>query len=82
MCTYPDCDNPTHAKGLCMGHYQQQRRGADLSPLAKHAGRKKARAKICTAAVTPACDQPVLARGLCPRHYYRDRKGLPMGGAA
>lgn len=32
-CSFDGCDLPTHAKGLCIGHYQQHRKGKALSPL-------------------------------------------------
>lgn len=32
-CRFPGCDRPVQAKFLCMGHYQQSRRGRVLSPL-------------------------------------------------
>lgn len=33
VCSFPGCDLPTHAKDLCIGHYQQNRKGKALSPL-------------------------------------------------
>lgn len=33
QCRYPGCTNSTRAKGLCVGHYAQRRRGASLEPL-------------------------------------------------
>ena len=32
-CRFPGCDRPVQAKFLCMGHYQQSRRGRVLSQL-------------------------------------------------
>lgn len=32
-CTFDGCDRPVQARGLCPGHYQQQRRGEDPKPL-------------------------------------------------
>lgn len=32
-CQGPDCDKPPHAKGLCQGHWKQDRKGLELSPL-------------------------------------------------
>jgi hypothetical protein len=32
-CSFPDCGRPYLANGLCVGHYQQHRRGQPLSPL-------------------------------------------------
>jgi hypothetical protein len=38
-CTFEDCGRVVIALGLCSGHYGQQRRGADLTPLRKMAPR-------------------------------------------
>lgn len=32
-CTFDGCDNPRRTKGLCSGHYEQQRIGQELRPL-------------------------------------------------
>lgn len=32
-CTYNDCTKKHHARGLCLGHYKQTRRGLPLAPL-------------------------------------------------
>lgn len=32
-CTFEGCGKPNMAKGLCMGHYAQQRRGTVLHPI-------------------------------------------------
>lgn len=33
VCSFEGCDNPALAKGLCNGHYQQNRKGNALRPL-------------------------------------------------
>lgn len=32
-CSFDGCDNPHKARGLCDGHYRQQRKGKELRPL-------------------------------------------------
>lgn len=32
-CSFPGCDKPRRTKGLCKGHWHQQRRGQELRPL-------------------------------------------------
>lgn len=32
-CSFPECGKPHYAKGLCQGHYTQQRKGQELRPL-------------------------------------------------
>jgi hypothetical protein len=34
-CAFTGCDRPVQGRGLCTGHYQQQKRGAVLTPLRK-----------------------------------------------
>ena len=34
-CSFEGCDKPIMGKGLCAGHYHQQRRGQELRPLRK-----------------------------------------------
>lgn len=33
ICSSEDCERPARARGLCAGHYQQQRKGQELRPL-------------------------------------------------
>lgn len=33
QCTYEECDKPKRCKGLCDGHYAQQKKGKALTPL-------------------------------------------------
>ena len=33
ICTFDGCNNPRKARGLCGGHYKQQREGQELRPL-------------------------------------------------
>ena len=35
LCTYPNCDMPFLANGLCSGHWHQMRRNGILKPLRK-----------------------------------------------
>jgi len=35
-CSFPGCDKPVAAKGLCMGHYAQLRQGRELRPLRRY----------------------------------------------
>ncbi len=36
-CKFNNCENKAKARGLCEGHYQQQRRGRSLAPLQRRA---------------------------------------------
>lgn len=33
MCEYPDCGRPSKARGLCVSHWHQWRRGVELRPI-------------------------------------------------
>jgi len=57
-CAFPGCSNDAVARGLCHGHYQQQRRGLDLRPLRAYSqGPRK-----CS---VPGCENPVWSKDLC-----------------
>lgn len=61
LCTFPACSKPVRAKGLCMGHYTQQRQGRPLSPLRAH----KPKGTSCG---FPLCPLPYWGNGLCRQH--------------
>ncbi len=64
-CGYKGCDSPIQAKGLCMGHYLQQRRGEPLRP--KIRTKPEGRYSPC---LVPSCGRPgSRGDGLCPNHY-------------
>ncbi|MFA5387338.1 MAG: endonuclease domain-containing protein [Candidatus Paceibacterota bacterium] len=62
-CKVKSCTNPVQACGLCMTHYQRERRGADMeSPIL----RKMSTEGPC---LIPNCPCSIYARSLCIRHY-------------
>ena len=60
-CTFAGCDRPTVAHGLCMTHYCQSRRGAELTPI--HASRNV----DCLACGTTFSTRRQRGGGLCPK---------------
>lgn len=42
LCSFEGCDMPIKGKGLCEGHYSQQRRGEELRPLRKRVSKAEA----------------------------------------
>jgi hypothetical protein len=46
-CAFETCEREAVTKGLCSGHYQQQRRGAELKPLRVFTKRDE-NGKVCT----------------------------------
>lgn len=74
-----ECDNPSHAKGLCAKHYaQQQRFGAPddgrwekyRSGELEHGNRRWKKDDPCS---VEGCGHLIAARGLCSTHYGRLR---------
>lgn len=89
VCSFPDCGRKVIGRGLCAGHYDQQRRGKDLTPI-------RARRKPTTADETPAepepaatgprctvtgCDREPIVKGLCAPHYNESRHPQPTTAA-
>lgn len=78
-CTVGQCDRKHHARGLCITHYTQFKRG--ITPAGPIKTRVSVKPPEC---VEDGCDAPVKAKGLCKAHYqrllryghtmYRDRK--------
>ena len=60
-CSFPGCGDKRYAKGLCLAHYRQQRRGEPLAPVARRTA-----AEGCA---VDGCDRPHRAGGLCTSHY-------------
>ena len=69
-CSFEGCDKPIMGKGLCAGHYHQQRRGQELRPL-----RKRTSPKETSTCSFEGCDNPINAKGLCSSHYRQLRRG-------
>jgi len=65
VCSVDGCGRQQTCKGLCDGHYQQQRVGKPLVPL-------QVRHAQCT---FKGCGLPHEAKGLCEAHYTQARKG-------
>ena len=42
-CSFEGCDKPSRSKGLCQGHYHQDRKGQELKPLRPQKGGRKAK---------------------------------------
>ena len=78
-CTFEGCARRHHARGWCLTHYMQFKRGA--APIGPIKTRERDKPDAC---VEDGCGEPVKAKGLCKMHYqrllrhghttYRDRK--------
>lgn len=81
-CTFHDCDRKHHARGWCLTHYTQFKRGINaVGPIKT---RVRAKPDACS---EEGCQAEVKANGLCKMHYqrflrhghtrYHDRKTAP-----
>lgn len=70
QCSFEGCDKKSIAKGLCKGHYSQQKKGQELRPLkqVKHF-------ETCTFL---GCCLPHHAKGYCEAHYTQQRRGQEL----
>ena len=59
-CSFPGCTKKVQSRGLCNGHYEQQRLGRPLAPL-------RIIGAICH------CGEPAKAKQLCQKHYDEQR---------
>lgn len=72
MCAYQDCGRPVVARALCTGHYQQQKRGVELSELTGRS--KNIRPRPCG---FDLCVRFAMTQGLCHTHYVQRFHGWP-----
>ena len=68
-CTYEGCDRPVQARNLCVGHYQQSRRGKPLAPLQPYRKRYFQDLRIIRRFV-----------GVCHAHELPPQAKPPLGG--
>jgi hypothetical protein len=69
-CGFETCDRPMQAKGLCGGHWTQQRKGLPLTPI-----RAKKRTVPTTCSVE-GCGGLYYARGYCRNHHAKALRGV------
>lgn len=82
VCTYEGCGRAHHARGWCLTHYMQFKRGS--TPVGPIKTRERIKPDECT---EEGCHEEVKAKGLCKMHYqrllrhghtrYQDRKTTP-----
>ena len=70
-CSFPGCGRPHLAKGLCRGHYEQQRRKRALQPL-------PSRPRGDPACSFVGCGNVAVNRGLCQAHANQRKKGQSL----
>ncbi len=73
-CEFEGCNKVHIAKGLCGGHYQQQKNGKQLTPL----GATPKSRKYDTICSFPECDKEHRSRGLCAGHYQQFKDGKEL----
>lgn len=67
-CSYPSCDKPNRANGLCNAHRMQASNGQPLRPL-------RVRGGVCA---FDGCAAAISARKLCTGHYKQAKRGVPL----
>lgn len=72
-CTFPECLKPVRYTGLCRGHYEQRRKGREMSPLRTHVRREPG-----TLCGYRDCDREAKNSGLCHGHYGQQWRGEEM----
>ena len=81
-CTFEPCGRESRARGLCSGHWKQDRAGVTLSPLR---ARALPESPVCS---IDGCDRPHFAHGYCNSHDSRIRRRgeaaatVPLGSLA
>ena len=70
-CSFPGCARPHLAKGLCRGHYEQQRHTGSLRPL-------PSRRRGDSACSFEGCGNVAVNRGLCQAHANQRKKGQSL----
>lgn len=70
-CPLLDCGRPVVARGKCVGHYGQWRRGEELRPLRTWTSNSG----VCT---FPDCGRDRRGRGLCGGHLAQWYEGRPL----
>lgn len=67
-CEFDDCGRPHKARGLCYTHWQQWRRGVQLSSIRQY----RTQGDACSAG---ECELNPHAHGMCRSHYRQSRSG-------
>ena len=68
LCSFAGCDNRLRARGLCNGHYQQERQGRKLTTLRKFN-------QVCSFG---QCGRRAVSRGLCTSHASQRNRGQEL----
>ena len=71
-CTFVGCIKESLGKGLCSGHYAQNRRGQELRPLKTTRSPRHSPDGLC---LFESCGLDARSHGLCQYHYRQDRRG-------
>ncbi len=61
-CRFKGCGRPDVARGLCAGHYQQQRRGAALTPLREGPAKVKISMRVSPECAAAFAEDPAAGR--------------------
>lgn len=71
-CTFPDCERPRNARGLCKTHYVQLERTGELREIG--APRRRTAVNSADECADQDCRATPKKRGFCERHYRQARR--------
>lgn len=70
VCSFPECECPVLALGLCSAHYQQLKKGKELRPIQRF--------QKFSSCQFPGCPDAVYEYGLCRGHYAQKILGQEL----
>ena len=76
QCTVVGCERVVHSRGMCMTHYQAERRRQGGFRERVYDTSRRGSRKAC---VEADCGRLARARGLCMKHYVAARRAGTLG---
>jgi hypothetical protein len=71
LCSFPECDRPSYARGLCEGHHKQHLRKASLRPLRTPPGQGSVVRVRCPRELKEAAERAAADEGVSPAEFWR-----------
>lgn len=71
-CSFEGCDKEPYSKGLCKGHYNQQNRGVELTPLRSRGQKVQSVRAEDLPCIVDGCEAHQYSKNLCRNHYMQE----------